>query len=79
MAWLIISFILFCAYILFRSLNRMFGFIKPREKKFQIVKREPETFIAEEIKPDPVPTVTNIQNNYNTTQILIIEAQGKPE
>lgn len=70
MAFILIAFILFCAWICVRSLNRMFGFIKPKPKKnpLPVIKY----IKAEEVKPDPVPSVTNIQ--YNHTQVIIIEA-----
>lgn len=72
MAATLLIFIAVCLWVFLRSLNRMFGFIKPKPKKstLPVIKY----IKAEEVKPDPVPTVTNIQNNYNTTQILIIEA-----
>lgn len=72
MALILIAFILLCAWWFLRAANRLFGFIKPKPKKstLPVIKY----IKAEEVKPDPIPTVTNIQNNYNTTQIVIIEA-----
>ena len=63
-------FIAFCLYWFLRSVNRMFGFIKPKPKKspLPVIKY----IKAEEIKPEVIPTVTNIQ--YNHTQVIIIEA-----
>lgn len=75
MAFLLIVFILFCAWWFLRAMNRMFNIITPKLKKsmLPVIKY----IKAEEVKPDPIPTVTNIQNNYNTTQIVIIEAERK--
>ncbi len=61
-----------CAWWFLAAANRMFRIIKPKEKKF----KPPMIHYTkvEEIKPDPTPTVTNIQNNYTTNQVIIIEA-----
>lgn len=71
MATFLILFILLCAWWFLKSMNRLFNIIspKPRKNPLPVIKY----IRAEEVKPDPIPSVTNIQNNYNTTQILIIE------
>ena len=78
MAFLIIPFILYCGYLFLLSINRMTGIFK-RQRKFtkkltNLTEISTSYKQPEESIPEPIPTVTNIQNNYNTTQILIIEA-----
>lgn len=69
MAVLIIAFLLLMLWIFLRSVNKMFNIVFRAPKKVI-----PFIHKTEELKAPPVPTVTNIQNNYNTTQILIIES-----
>ncbi len=73
MAIAIVIFMLLCALWGLSAANKLFGIIKRKPKSFAVIKREPQTYIPEEIKPDPIPAVTNIQNNY-TTNVIIVEA-----
>lgn len=73
MAALLLIFIGACVWWFLRSLNRMFRIFVPKPKPMPFIQH----IKAEEIKPDPVPTVTNIQNNCNTTQIVIIDNRPK--
>ena len=74
MAIVILIFMGVCLFWGLRAANKLFHLIKPKEKKFK-----PPTIHytkAEERKPDPTPAVTNIQNNFTTNQVIIIEASN---